>query len=197
MKLSKRQQWATAENKDAKTGRACHRQHKSPSLSHLTWFFFFFFVTYSLSLALSVSPFLARSACKSMLWFGSHTLELSAALSRPKAIWGQRSEREGRERQRQREVGTGGWGRVMEPIEDAEKGRMGSISSSPLKSSLIVWFVIVAFSSGSPPAQSTTTKGPDCLPAATNTFLKASLCYLLSSFRIFLRQIYIRVKGMG
>lgn len=75
-----------------------YRQHKTQSLSHLTWIFF----TQSPSLAPPIPPFLARSACKSTLRFGSHTLELTAAESRPKAIWGQGSERDrGRDGARQ------------------------------------------------------------------------------------------------
>lgn len=46
------------------------------------------------SLAVSVPPSLARSACKSMLRFGSRTLELSAAECRPKGIRGQSREKE-------------------------------------------------------------------------------------------------------
>lgn len=60
------------------------------------------FFTQSPSLTPSIPPFLARSACKSTLRFGSHTLELTAAESRPKAIWGQGSGRDrGRDRARQ------------------------------------------------------------------------------------------------
>lgn len=50
------------------------------------------------SLSLALPPSLARSAFKSTQRFGSHTLELSAAESRPKGIWGQGEGETGRGR---------------------------------------------------------------------------------------------------